>query len=110
MTAGIPGVGIGGLFFVVCALCMAIIELWKWFRGHGDDADLRCALRLAGIAVGVLISLLGAGWLLLLLQPAAASGLIALLGLIGTTLLLGVVLGSLGTVAAFVERPQQDPT
>jgi len=110
VTAGVPGTGIGGLFFVACALWMPIVEIWKWSHGQGDIEDLRCALRMAGIAAGIFVWLLGAGWLLLLLQPAAAGGLIAIAGLVGTSLLLGAVLGSLRTLATLVERPQQDPT
>ena len=110
VTAGVPGAGISGLFFVFCALWMPIVEIWKWSRGQGDLEDLRCALRLAGIAAVILIWLLGAGWLLILIEPTAAGGLIAVAGLVGTSLLLGVVLGSLRTLATLVERPQQDPT
>ena len=110
VTAGIPGAGLSGLFFVVCALWMLIVEIWKWSHGEGDTEDLRCALRLAGIAAGILIWLLGAGWLLIPILPSAAGGLIAIAGLAGTSLLLGAVLGSLRTLAALVERPQQDPT
>jgi hypothetical protein len=95
---------------VACALWMPILEIWKWSRGQGDLEDLRCALRMAGMAAGILVWFLGAGWLLLLLQPSAAGGLIAIAGLVGTSLLLGAVLGSLRTFATLVERPQQDPT
>lgn len=109
MAAGIPGVGIGGLFFVICALWMPIMETWKWARGRGDPAAMKLALRQASIAVGVLVWLIGAGWLLLLL-PGTARGLLTVTGLIGTTLLLGLVIGGLRTLAVFVGTPQQDPT
>lgn len=109
MTAGVPGIGIGGLFFVVCALWMPIVEISRWSRGQGDPKALRLALRLASIALGVLIWLIGAGWLLLLL-PGGASALLTVTGLVGTTLLLGLLLGSLRTLAVIVGRPQQDPT
>jgi len=110
VTAGVPGTGIGGLFFVACALWMPVVEIWKWSRGQGDLEDLSCALRMAGIAAVILVWFLGAGWLLLSLQPIAAGGLIAVAGLIGTSLLLGAVLGSLRTLATLIERPHQDPT
>jgi hypothetical protein len=110
VTAGVPGTGISGLFFVVCALWMPIVEIWKWSHGQGDIEELRCALRLAGIAACILIWLLGAGWLLILIQPTAAGGLTAVAGLVGTFLLLCAVLGSFRTLAALVERPQEDPT
>jgi hypothetical protein len=110
VIAGVPGAGISGLFFVVCALWMPIVEIWKWSHGQGDIENLRSALRLAGIAVGILIWLLGAGWLLILMQPTAADGLSVVAGLVGTSLLLGAVLGSFRIPAALVERPQQDPS
>lgn len=109
MAAGIPGVGIAGLFFVICALWMPFVEVWNWSRGRGDSDAMRLALRQASIAAGVLIWLIGTGWLLLLL-PGAASGLLTVTGLIGTTLLLGLVLGCLKTLAVFVRGPQQEPT
>jgi hypothetical protein len=110
VTAGNPGAGISGLFFVVCALWMPVVEIWKWSHGQGDVEDLKLALRLAGIAACILFWVLGAGWLLILIQPTATATLIAVAGLIGTSLLLGTVLGPLRTLAALVERPQQDPT
>lgn len=109
MAAGIPGVGIAGLFFVVCALWMPILEIWKRSQGRGDSKAMRLALRQASIAAGVVIWLIGTGWLLLLL-PGAANGLLTVTGVIGTTLLLGLVLGCLRTLAVFTRRPQQDPT
>jgi len=70
---------------------------------------MRLALRQASIAAGVLAWLIGTGWLLLFL-PGAASGLLTVSGLIGTTLLLGLVLGCLRALAVFVRRPQEDAT
>ena len=51
VTAGIPGTGISGLFFVVCALWMLIVEIWKWSHGEADIEELEVRSATAGIAV-----------------------------------------------------------
>jgi len=109
LAAGIPGVGLAGLFFMVCALWMPVIEIYKMTRGRGDSDAMKLALRQASIAAGVLAWLIGTGWMLLLL-PGTARGLLTITGIVGTALLLGLVLGSLRTLALFIRRPQQDPS
>lgn len=34
MTAGLPGVGIGGIFYLLCALAMPFVELANTLRGR----------------------------------------------------------------------------
>jgi hypothetical protein len=103
LTAGIPGTGIGGLFFVVCALWMPVVEVWKWSAGRGDSGALKLAWRQASIAGSVLLSIAGAGWWLGL-GSMAAGGLLAIGGLLGTGLLLGLVLGGVRTIGLLVAR------
>lgn len=59
MTAGLPGTGIGGLFYLLSALFMPIRELWRAALGKGKPGDVRLAFRQAGMAV-VIIAM---GWL-----------------------------------------------
>jgi hypothetical protein len=58
VIAGLPGTGIGGLFYLVCALLMPVREGWRWARGHRDIASLRLAVTQCGLAV----SIIGAMW------------------------------------------------
>ena len=41
MNAGLPGVGIGGLFYLLCALCMPFVELGRTFAGRSSLARWR---------------------------------------------------------------------
>ena len=68
MTVGIPGTGIGGLFYVVAGLIAPL-------RG---SASKRAAAYVAALAIGVLVGIFATGWLLgFLLAPIAKSPLIA---------------------------------
>jgi hypothetical protein len=58
VIAGLPGTGIGGLFYLVCALLMPARELWRWARGHRDVASLRLAVTQCSLA----LSIIGAMW------------------------------------------------
>jgi hypothetical protein len=61
MNPGLPGAGIGGLFYILSALLMPICELWRWRRG---DAPGQWALvaRQFAIAVGIVASMSGVFW------------------------------------------------
>ncbi|MEO8359216.1 MAG: hypothetical protein ABI672_04225 [Vicinamibacteria bacterium] len=54
MNAGLPGTGIGGLFYLFSALFMPVRELWRASRGRGRAGDLRLAFRQSGMAVAIL--------------------------------------------------------
>lgn len=41
MSAGLPGLGLGGLFFIASALLAPFPELWRTLRGHGSAAAWR---------------------------------------------------------------------
>jgi hypothetical protein len=62
MTAGLPGVGIGGIFYLVSALLMPVRSLFAVARG--DDARWPTALRQAALAAGILGALSLTGWML----------------------------------------------
>lgn len=77
MTAGIPGVGIGGIFYLASALLMPMRSLVATARGRGDEARWPLALRQAGIALGILATLwvtgLALGWIITSFIPQAAT-------------------------------------
>ncbi len=59
MIAGLPGTGIGGLFYLLSALLMPVRELWRASIGTGQSSDRRLALRQSGMALAIM----GAIWL-----------------------------------------------
>ena len=59
MTAGLPGTGIGGLFYLISALMMPFREAFRAMVGRGDRARGQVALQQGGLAV----TILGAVWL-----------------------------------------------
>src|SRR3954464_14139489 len=73
VTAGLPGTGIGGLFYLISALLMPFREAFRALVGRGDRARGQVALQQGGMAV----TILGAVW---------ATGLALGLMHIGTTL------------------------
>lgn len=64
MNAGLPGTGIGGLFYVLLALLMPVRELYLTARGRSSRERWRRVLRQVAIALGIVASLAGAGWVL----------------------------------------------
>jgi hypothetical protein len=63
MNPGLPGTGIGGLFYILSALWMPICEVWRRWQG---DATRPWSLvaRQFGIAVGVVAAMAGVFWAL----------------------------------------------
>jgi len=59
VTAGLPGTGIGGLFYLISALLMPFREAFRAIVGRGDRARGQVALQQGGLA----ISILGAVWI-----------------------------------------------
>lgn len=68
MTAGLPGTGIGGVFYLLSALLMPLVELVKTLRGQSS----------------------GRRWLLVIRQLALATGIVAGMWMLG--ILLGLLL------------------
>jgi len=74
MNPGLPGAGIGGLFYILSALWMPICELWRWRQGNAPGRWPLVAQQF-GIAVGIIVAMSGAFWALdtvLMLQLVAA--------------------------------------
>lgn len=67
MHAGIPGIGLGGLFFVLSALLMLAVELVNTARGRSSVARWRLVARQSGLAAGIVIATAIMLWLLDLL-------------------------------------------
>ena len=64
MTAGLPGVGIGGIFYLASALLMPVRSLVAVLRGRPAEARWPLALRQASLAAGILGTLWATGWIL----------------------------------------------
>jgi hypothetical protein len=73
MTPGIPGSGIGGLFYVCCALVLTVRDGWRRVRGQPRIGESRDVAQLALLAVGIGLGIWIAGWLVgLIIAPDLA--------------------------------------
>ena len=64
MTAGLPGSGIGGLYYLLLALWMPFHGLWLTLRGRGSRLRWILVARQSCTAAGIVCALWGEGWLL----------------------------------------------
>jgi hypothetical protein len=64
MTAGLPGVGIGGLFYLISALLMPILEVVRTVRGRSSLARWRTVGRQFAMAVVMVGALTAVVWVL----------------------------------------------
>ena len=64
MTAGVPGAGIAGLFYLAGALLAPAWELARAWRGTRRAPAWRFVLRLAGVATGMLAGIYAVGLLI----------------------------------------------
>jgi hypothetical protein len=64
MNVGLPGTGIGGLFYLLLAVLMPLHELWKTARGRSSVQGWSTAARQSSVAVAILAALWGEGWLI----------------------------------------------
>ena len=74
MSPGLPGTGIGGLFYILSALWMPVCELWRRWRGAAPRQWPLVARQFA-IAVGVVAVMTGVFWALdtvMMLEQVAA--------------------------------------
>jgi hypothetical protein len=70
MTAGLPGTGIGCLFYLVSALCMPFIELYMTCRGRSSRQRWKLVATQLGLALGIAGGFWVTGWCLGQLLPA----------------------------------------
>ena len=64
MTAGLPGVGIGGIFYLASALLMPVRSALATLQGRGHEARWALALRQSGLAALILSAIWATGWLI----------------------------------------------
>ena len=64
MTAGIPGTGVGGLFYMVSGILMPFREAYRAVRGKSDARSRRLVAYQTLMALGVVAGIWVTGWLL----------------------------------------------
>jgi hypothetical protein len=64
VTAGLPGSGIGGLYYVLLVLWMPFREFWLVLRGRGSRRRWGMVARQLSMAAGIFTALSGEAWLL----------------------------------------------
>lgn len=64
MVVGVPGSGIGGLYYIMLGLAMPALELVQTCRRRSSPQRWRVVGIQAGHAIGILAALAGLGWLL----------------------------------------------
>ncbi len=70
MTPGIPGAGIGGLFYLGSTLVLTLRHGWRRLRRGAGAGQWRDTMRLAAIAAAIALGIWLAGWLVgLVLSP-----------------------------------------
>jgi hypothetical protein len=75
MTPGMPGAGIGGIFYLLSAVLMPFRELYRTLRGRSSRARWLGVGRQVGLASMIGGSVWATGWFLgLLLRPRAGNG------------------------------------
>jgi len=112
MNPGLPGTGVGGLFYILVALWMPACEGLRRWQG---DATRRGALvaRQFAIAIGVVAAMSGVFWgldVVLMLDRVAAHAVIAphavftmrVSALLVTSSVLGAVLGTVEFVRLYL--------
>jgi hypothetical protein len=72
-AAGLPGTGIGGLFYVVAGLLAPLRYAWRRATGQPVNGTAADVCRVAAIALGVIGGIWLAGWVLglVLVSPSA---------------------------------------
>ena len=71
MTAGLPGAGIGGLFYLASTLLLPVRSVVRRLRGQPDATSRREQSHGVAIALGIIAGLWTAGWLLAFVMPAS---------------------------------------
>ena len=62
MTAGIPGAGIGGMFYLGNALWMPVREIWLALHGRSSRESRAMMTRQVTIALGIMASMWATAW------------------------------------------------
>jgi len=64
MTVGVPGVGFGGIFYLIGALFMPVREVVRTARGESNAERWAIVATQWSLAAGILVALWGTGWVL----------------------------------------------
>ena len=109
MSAGLPGVGLAGLFYLLCALLMPFLELGRTLAGRSSAQRWRVVAEQFLLAVALLVSAAGVGLLLeRLVQPVRAPSTSPLLVSLAVLAVLLVVVTVSGAVSARRARTRDD--
>lgn len=77
MNAGLPGFGLGGLFYLLSVILMVVLEAIKFFRGK--KVQWKFLFSMVGITLGTLLAIFATYWCLNLISlkfvGQSASGL-----------------------------------
>jgi len=78
MTVGLPGAGIGGLFYLASTLLLPVRSIVRRLRGRPDALNWRGQAHIVLMALAIMGSLWVSGWLLAFVVPdrmlASSSG------------------------------------
>jgi hypothetical protein len=64
VNVGLPGTGIGAVFYFVSVVIILLREISLALIGRGSPQGLRLAARLGAMLVGIVVSLAGVDWIL----------------------------------------------
>ena len=109
MTAGIPGAGIGGLFYLASTILLPVRSAWRRVRGRPDDVSWRQQAHSLFLVVGIAAALWATGLVLAFVVPDEALSRVPATGLhssVRTVLpvaTFGIAVGTLVMVLAAVE-------
>lgn len=116
MTAGLPGIGIGGIFYLLCAVLMPVKELYNTVRGRTSRQRWGMVAKQFGLLCGIMIGFWLTGLLLGMtlhkLSPITAAArnnprlynVFRLQPMYVSFLMLGIVLWAVQLVNAVVDR------
>lgn len=109
MTVGLPGAGIGGLFYLATTLLLPVRSIVRRLRGRTDAGPWRGQAHLVLLALAIIGSLWMAGWLLALAVPdgmlAPPSGVASAVAsrTVMPLAMFGIAVGTLAVVLVAVE-------
>ncbi len=63
MTVGVPGTGIGGMFYLLSALAMPLRQAYRWVRRRPSSAGWRIVAAQTAMAGAILAAIWVTGWL-----------------------------------------------
>ena len=70
MVAGLPGTGIGGIFYLLSAVCMPIREIPRLIRGKSSFRRWKLIMKQWGLSSGIMIGFWITGVVLAMLIPS----------------------------------------